>query len=239
MSALSKLGNIANNLMAGTVTFNIGGFKINLNSLNILCTTIEYPGLGGFLASPTSVVQTLTNGARGVFCIGAVLTDPAMMLNTLTMCLEYIEALGISIMNDLYKVCLDRVNAILSEVYGIVLGYFKTIKSVISMIKNVGGLINDVSNFKLKKGSDLLDELFNRKNCDYVVANLLRCMIAKMLQPYIDKFKNGAIQKILDVSDDISDSIQENTNAVTAMSDYIGQQARFVDKFTTQVREIL
>lgn len=235
MNILSK----AKNLAAGTICFNIGGFKINLAPLNIMNSNIETPGIGGFLGNPSSLIQTVTQGARGVFCIGTVLTSPSMALNVIRMALEYIEALGISLINDIYKTCLARVNNILAEVYGITLGYFKTIKSIISMVQNVGGLIKDISNFRWERGDSALNELFDRKNCDYMVANLMRCMIAKMLQPYLDKFKNKAIQSINDVASDISGTIQDKTSSLNAMSSYLNQQAKFVDKYTTQVRELL
>ena len=226
-------------LSAGLLTFNIGGFKINLTSLAIMNSNVETPGIGGFIANPQSLVQTLTQGARGIFCIGAVLTDTKLLLKTLKMCLEYIEALGIALLNDIYKTCLARVNMILAELYGITLDYFKTVKSIISACQAAGTMIKAVNEYKWKSGNTALDELFKRKDCEYIVANLLRCMISKMIQPYINKFENKVTQKIIDASGKISNKISSETSILNAMSGYVRQQANTVEKFSAQITELL
>lgn len=230
---------ILNELNSGGFNLKIGGFNINLPSLNVSNNSIETPGIGGYIASAGSVVQTLTAGARGVFCIGAVLTDPTAALKVLGLCGDFITAIGLQLVNDLYKVCLARVNNILSTVYGITLGYFKTIKNVIKAIQGIGDLIDNLINFWDDRGESKLGKLFERENCDYMVANLLRCMMSKMIEPYLTNIRDGLTQEINDVGIGIQNKVIKNTEITSSMSKYLDQQSIFVNKFTTQVNELL
>lgn len=222
----------------GLASMSFGGVTVSLPSLYATFNNIEDPaGLGGIIASPGSIVQTLTKGARGVFCIGALLTDPAMMLNMLKMCGQYLAALGLKFVNDIYKSCISRINRILSTVYGIVLGYFNTIKNIITAIKNLGDLWEKITNFKM--GESLLDKLFKKENCDYFIANIMRCMMNKLLEPYISKYKRKINQKITDFADGIESNIVSSTAPLTSMSNFLDMQATSVNKFTAQVGELL
>ena len=233
------VSSLINELNSGGYNLKIGGFNVNLPSLNVSNSSIETPGIGGYLGSAGSIVQTLTSGARGVFCIGAVLTDPAAALKVLILCVDFIGAIGLQLINDLYKTCLARLNNILSTVYGITLGYFNTIKNIIKAIQGIGDLISKLIDFWNGRGESKLNKLFDRENCDFMVANLLRCMMAKMIEPYLTKIRDDLTQKINDVGIGLQNEIIENTAVATSMSKYFDQQAIFVNKFTTQVSEIL
>lgn len=62
---LNSLKNLANGLAATGANFKIGGFTVNLPTLNIFNSNIESPSTGTFIASAGSIVQTLTQGAKG------------------------------------------------------------------------------------------------------------------------------------------------------------------------------
>lgn len=233
------LASLINELNSGGYNLKIGGFNVNLPSLNVSNSSIETPGIGSYLGSAGSLVQTLTSGARGVFCVGAVLTDPASALKTLSLCVDFLGAIGLQLINDLYKTCLARLNNILSTVYGITLGYANIIKSVIRAVQGIGDLITEIINFWDRRGEFKLGKLFDRENCDFMIANLLRCTMAKMIDPYITNLRTDLSQNINNVGIPVQDDVIKNTALTTSMAKYFEQQAIFVNKFTAQVREIL
>lgn len=230
----------ANNLAAGSGgALSLGGFNLNLPGLSLSNTSIEGDGIGGWIASSGSVLQLLTNGARGVYCIGVLLTDPAMLLNALKLVGEYLLTAGLNLLNDLYKSCVARVNNILSSVYGIILGYFNTIKNAIGAIQSLGALWQKIKDAWNNRSGSLFDELFKREDCDYFIANMMRCIISKMLDPYLNNLKIDALQKINNFAGEVEDNIFEATAAPTAISNYVNTQATFVNKFTEQVSSYL
>lgn len=229
-----------NNLSAGSGgAISLGGFNLNLPGLSLSNTSIEGDGIGGWIASSGSALQLLTNGARGVYCIGVLLTDPTMLLNALKMVGEYFLTAGLNLINDIYKACIARVNNILASVYGIVLSYYNTIKNVIGAVKSLGALWQKIKDAWNNRSGSIFDELFKREDCDYFIANMMRCIISKMLDPYLNKFKIDALQKINNFAGDIEDGIFDATAAPTAISNYANTQATFVNKFSSQVSSYL
>ena len=152
-----------NNLAAGSGgSISLGGFNLNLPNLSVSNTSIEGDGIGGWIASSGSVVQILTNGARGVYCIGVLLTDPTMLLNALKMVGEYFLSAGLNLINDIYKTCVARVNHILASIYGIVLGYFNTIKNIIGVVQSLGALWQKIKDAWNNRSGSIFDELLSR-----------------------------------------------------------------------------
>lgn len=228
------------NLAAGSGgALSLGGFKLNLPSLSIINTSIESSGIGGWIATSGSALQLLTNGARGVYCIGVLLTDPSMLFNALKMVGEYFLSAGLNLINDLYKSCVARVNHILATVYGIVLSYFNTIKNIIGVVQSLGALWEKIKDAWNNRSWSIFDELFKREDCDYFIANMLRCMISKMIDPYLQKFKMKATQKIDNLTGTIEDGILDATAGPTAISNYANTQAVFANKFINQVDSLL
>lgn len=234
-----SFADLANTLSSTGMNLNFGSFKFNIPSLTLFNDSIETPGVGTFCYSSGSLVQMMTNGARGVFCIGAILTDPQMLLNVLRMCGEYILAHGLALINDIYKTCIARINNILSSVYGIVLGYFKTIKNVIKAIQGLADLWDKICDAWNSKSSGIFDKIFDKENCDFMVANLMRCMMSKLLEPYLTKLKLNIQGEINDFAGEIDNEIHATTQPLTSMSSYLDNQATYVNKFTAQVSEIL
>ena len=229
-----------NNLAAGSGgSISLGGFNLNLPNLSVSNTSIEGDGIGGWIASSGSVVQILTNGARGVYCIGVLLTDPAMLLNALKMVGEYFLSAGLNLINDIYKTCVARVNYILASIYGIVLGYFNTIKNIIGVVQSLGTLWQKIKDAWNNRSGSIFDELFKREDCDYFIANMMRCIISKMLDPYLNKFKLDAISKIDNFATDVEDGIFDATAAPNAISNYANVQATYANKFIEQVGSYL
>jgi hypothetical protein len=232
LTSLSTL----NQLNSGSYWTKLGGLSVNLPSL---ATTYSKAGtIGAFVASAGSVVQTFTKGARGIFCIASVLTNPTQLLNVLTSCLDYLGAIGLQLVNDLYKTCIARLNNILSTVYGITLSYFNTIKNIINCIKNIGKMFKKIYDWWKDRSWEKLMKLFDRENCDFMVANLLRCLMSKWLEPYISKLQLKATQAINDVGNKINSKIIDSTATTTALSTYLDNQTQFINKFTAQVGAI-
>lgn len=232
-SGKSSFSNTLRELNASGLTIGSGGFKFNIPSLNVI--------MGGsgssnsIVMSAGSLVQTMTAGARGVFCIGAIIGDSALALSTLKKCFDYIMMTGLSLLNDIYKVCIARLNDILKTVYGITLSIFSTIKNVIGAINGIIDLVEKI--YKAIKNASKLDlgKLFDKENCDFFIANLFRCMMGKLVDPYIQKFKTNVTQKINDYTANIPDKISQTVEPVTSMSTFVDNQAMFVNKFTNQV----
>lgn len=235
---LNSLKNLANGLAATGANFKIGGFTANLPTLNIFNSNIESPSTGTFIASAGSIVQTLTQGAKGVMCIGTLLMNPDQMLKALNLAGDFILGLGLQLLNDVYRTCMARVNNILATSYGLVLGYFKTIKNIISAIQGVGDMLNNIYEFFTDRSKSKVDFMMKSDDCAYFIANILRCMIGKMVTPYLNELQLKADQKINNIAGGIENKITQNTEVLNSMSSYLNNQAMFVNKFTSQVNSI-
>ena len=74
--------------------------------------------------------------------------------------------------------------------------------------------------------------------CAYFRANILRCMIGKMVTPYLNELQLKADQKINNIAGGIENKITQNTEVLNSMSSYLNNQAMFVNKFSSQVNSI-
>ena len=75
-------------------------------------------------------------------------------------------------------------------------------------------------------------------DCAYFISNILRCMIGKMVTPYLNELQLKADQKINNIAGGIENKITQNTEVLNSMSSYLNNQAMFVNKFTSQVNSI-
>lgn len=226
-------------LNSGGFNIKVGGFTLNLPSLNVTSKAIETPGIGGNITSLGSAVQILTAGARGVLCIGSLLSNPSELLKTLNLCKDFVVALGLQFVNDLYKTCIARINNILSSVYGLTLSYFRTSKNVLGAINNLGSLVEDIIKFWEDRKNDKLKDFLKKEDCTFFVANILRCMIGKFINPILEEYKLKGNQAINDIGADFNNKIFSETEILNNVSSYLDQQSMFVNKFTNQVKEIL
>lgn len=131
-----------------------------------------------------------------------------------------------------------RVNNILATSYGLVLGYFKTIKNIISAIQGVGDILNNIYEFFTDRSKSKVDFMMKSDDCAYFIANILRCMIGKMVTPCLNELQLKADQKINNIAGGIENKITQNTEVLNSMSSYLNNQAMFVNKFTSQVNSI-
>lgn len=233
------LKNLANALLTGGANFKIGGFTVDLPSLNIFNSNIESPSIGNFIDSAGSIIQTLTKGGRAIMCIGSLLVNPDQMLKALTLSLDYLKAFGLQFLNDIYKTFAARINNTLSTVFGIATGYFNTIKNVISAIYSIGDLISDLFKFFTGRSDEKLDLMFKNDDCAYFIANITRCLLSKLLTPIVTEARENVNQVINDVGGSINNTIINSTDGITLMANYLNQQSLFVKKFTNQVNDIL
>lgn len=235
--SVSSLLDSLNSLNAGGMMFNLGKFGVQLPTLEMFSSIVEpVYGFGDFTASAGSIVQLMTSGARGIYCIGAIIADGDFLLKTIKMVGQYVALLGLEMINEIYQNCVARVNSLLANVYGIVLSYYRTIKHLINTIRNLKELFTNLQLEKKNIFKNIIDKIFKKENCEYFVANLLRCLIAKYIEPYLQKFTDKVNQKIDDIAGDIYDSTNMVTATTTAMSNYLDNQATFVDKFNEQVK---
>ena len=233
---MSSLSQLANRLTSGLSSVKISNTSgINIPTLSWLDSSIEPVSGLSWVQSSGSVIQALTNGAKGVYCMGVILSDPSQLLKMGAAVLQYIEAWGIGLLNDLYRVCIDRINAILLESYGVVVSVFKAIAGIISFVKELYTLYKNIKEAWKKRNEAKEEAWMKREDCAFFVANILRCMIGRLIEPYITNFKQKATKEIEDVYSDVSNTISDRTETLRTVSNYVEQQSMFATKFVEQL----
>ena len=233
---MSSLSQLANRLNSGLSSVKISNTSsINIPTLKWLDSSIEPVSGLSWVQNSGSVIQALTNGAKGVYCMGVMLSDPSQLLKMGAAVLQYIEAWGIGLLNELYRVCMDRINAILLEVYGVCVGVFKAIAGVISFVKELYTLYKNIKEAWKKRNESKENAWMKREDCAFFIANILRCMISRLIEPYVENFKQRAVREIEDVYSDVSNTISDRTETLRSVSSYVEQQSMFATKFVEQV----
>lgn len=233
---MSSITQLANRLSSGMSSLKISNTSsINIPTLNWLDSAIK-PSYGlSWVQQPGSVIQALTNGAKGVYCLGVLLTDPAQALNLLKYVLQYVEAWGIGLVNELYRTCMNRVNSLLLQVYGVCVGVFKAISNLIQFMKELYQLYKNIRDLFTKKWRLKKDGWIKREDCAFFLANILRCMISRLIKPYVENFKVKATKEIDRVYTQVNDKVSNYTEPISAVSNYVQQQSMFATKFIQQI----
>ena len=206
-------------LTKGNSFLGIGSLKISFPTLSVSNYSIaSVNGIGGFIQSAGSAVQTLTRGARTIFCLGAVLTDPSLFTSMIGQVWDYLKAHGMTLINDIWKTIMSRINFLLAHYYGIISAAFNSVLNAVRTIKKAyDALVDYFSNLSVK-GKDLWADLIKKENCDFEIANMLKCLI----NPYILKFtrniKVKASTMVAGVESNIRGVTDDWTSQISALT---------------------
>lgn len=236
-----SIAEIANTLNNGISSIRIGSERhgITIPSMSwAQYDTEKVPDLQ-WLVGESSPLHTITAGAKGVFCLGVALTDPMMIFRLIKAALAYLEAWGLSIATQLYKICLDRLNDLLLQLFGIAATAYRAIAALIAFIRELVKLIKNIRLAWQKRNFSKWKNWFDRESCEDFLADLLRCMIYKLLYKYVDKFVDKAKDKIDELYSNASTSISDATDPYVSITQYYTQQTNYVTKYIEQVNKAL
>lgn len=236
-----SISDVVNKLNGGISSIRIGSEQhgITIPAMSwAQYNTENVPNLD-WLVGTSSPLHTVTAAAKGVFCLGVAISDPIIFLNLIKAALAYLEAWGLSVATQLYKICLDRLNSLLLQLFGIAATAYRAIAALISFIRALVDLVKNIRAAWKKRNWSKLKNWFNREDCEDFLADLLRCMIYKLLDKYVDKYVGKAKEKIDEIYNNASTSISDATNPYVSITQYYTQQTNYVTKYIEQVNKML
>jgi hypothetical protein len=175
--------------------------------------------IGGLITGTAGKIESISGAIGGILCLPQLVMDELAAI--VKQSIATLLASPIAMANALLGIVNDTINAVVNNIVGALKNLIASIKgiidSVIQSIQNIKDFVNRVKS-----------NLFNKDNCNFNAANLLKCITANVA----NNIKKSDISKINNGVISISNKAQEITNKLVEPSSVL---TKYLDKTSSSL----
>lgn len=228
-NAIDSLGSIFGSSKS---TMNI---KIPTFSLNGGFQNISASSLGQITDSVIASAQNLMQGARLIYCLGYMITNPKMMLGVLSILGNNILAAATQMATRLADLIKGQITQALSQITGAITSLVGNIFSFLSAIVDLIKAIADAVSNLFKMGELDWGDFMAEEDCQYIFAAMAACMLNKLLGNKLQDLERKISGEIIKTGTELNSAIAENLADVNTVSSYVERETFLMNKATKQL----
>jgi phage-related protein len=185
--------------------------------------------IGGLITGTAGKVESISGAIGGILCLPQLVMDELAAI--VNQSISILLASPIAMANALLGIVNDTINAVVNNIVGALKNLIASIKgiidSVIQSIQNIKDFVNRVKN-----------NLFNKDNCNFNAANLLKCITANVA----NNIKKSDISKINDGVLTIANKAQEISNKIAepgaVLTSYLNKTSSSLNRATNTINTL-
>lgn len=218
--------------------------------LDIKLPTSVYMAAEIGIAFGTDYVESLVEKAKNVvagseklslianmsYCVGRAITNPSMLLNSLSMIGNNIFAATLQMAERIVSVAYGQITQALGQFTSLInnlldsaLNFINSMVKVLDAVRNLFDRVNIVSAKKY-------EEYMSDEDCEYMFASMAACMLNKLLGSKLRKLEEKITNKIVDTGEKLNSALADELADVNSMSAHIDRQTMMMKKAEAQVR---
>lgn len=194
--------------------------------------------IGGVVNSVVDSAQNLLQGARLAYCLGTMITNPAMFLGMLDTLANSAVAAAADMASRIASLVKGQITQALSQITGTITGLINNVlgflNSILNLYDSILNLIESLKNIGNWDWEDFMAE----EDCEYIFAMMAACMLNKFLGSKLQELEQKISNKIIETGSQLNSAIAENLADVNTVSSYIERETFMMNKATKQINGI-
>lgn len=180
--------------------------------------------------------EKLSQMANMAYCVGRAITNPTMLLNSLSMVGNNILAATLQmaerIVNVAYAQICEALGQFTSAITNLLNSALNFINSMIGVLDAILGLFKKIDAREAASHQISMSD----EDCEYMFASMAACMLNKLLGSKLRKLEEKITNKITDTGQKLNSAIAEELADVNSMSANIDRQTAMMKKAERQIK---
>lgn len=201
-----------------------------------------YVSLGTLALNVAVSAANLTQAARTVYCVGQLITNPLMLLDTMGL----MAAGATSIMLDMAERMVTLVKNQLLQGLSQITGTFTTLgKTALEYIDGLRTFLQSIANLATAIGTFIdnlnfsakveYDEFCSKEDCEFMFAMMAACLLSKLMGNKLQEFERKVSEKINNTGAELNDALAESLSEVSNVSGYLEREKFMMEKASKQL----
>lgn len=233
-SPLSILTNQLTGGAAGQGLFNLSIPSVTLDNI-VSVEKDQVSSLSQLYSSVVDSVQNLNQLAHTAYCIGMVITDPAMLLNVLNQIAGSVAAVAYDMAQRIASLIENQILAAFGQIAGTILHVVTSVLNFLQALLNIYNAIKRIIENLSKLSLDNLDDFMSKEQCEMMLAMMGACLLNKLFGDKLNEFESKVTKAINDTGNKINDAISKELTDVNNMATYVDHEAFLMNKATEQL----
>lgn len=212
--------------------------KLPTFSLSQGFASSQYTSLGGITNSVVDSAENLLRGAKLLYCLGAMIINPAMMLGMLSVLANSILAAATDMAGRLADLARGQINQALGQICGSINNLVGNIFSFLGSILDLYQAIKDFYDAICDIGLGDWEFFMAEEDCEYIFSAIAACMLNKFLGEKIQALEHKISSKIIETGNDLNSAVADSLADVNTVSSYVERETFLMNKATKQLNGI-
>lgn len=236
---LTALGNAIN----GQSRINSSNKHVGINKPTDGATASDpYLSLGEMATNVAISAAGLTQAARTVYCVGQLISDPMILLDTVGLMAKVGAGIVLDMAERMAKLVKNQITQALSQINGAfnsltsnITGYIDGIRSFLGSIKS---LVETFGNFldTIKHGATIeYEEFCSKEDCEFMFAMMGACLLSKLLGNKLQEFEMKVSTKINNAGAKFDEALAESINEITTFGGFLEREKFMLEKASKQI----
>lgn len=204
--------------------------------------TDPYTSLGVLALNIAVDAANLTQAIRTVYCVGQLITNPLMLLDTVGLMASGASAIMIDMAERMVKLVKNQLTQALSQIKGTfttfgknILEYIDGLKAFLESIETLGkAIINFIDNTTAESKIEY-EEFCSKEDCEFMFAMMAACLLSKLLGNKLQEFEQKVSTKINNTGAKLNDALAESLSEVNNISGFIEREKFMMEKASKQI----
>lgn len=197
----------------------------------------------GVLALNIAVsAANLTQTARTIYCVGQLITNPMMLLDTVGLMAAGASSIMLDMADRMVKLVKNQLTQALSQINGAFTSLGKGISEYIdelrNFVKSIESLCTAIGNFidNLDVSAQIeYDEFCSKEDCEFMFAMMAACLLSKLIGNKLQEFEQKITTKINNKGAELNDALAESISEVGNITGYLEREKFMMEKASKQL----
>ena len=180
--------------------------------------------------------EKLSRIANMTYCVGRAISNPSILLNSLSMVGNNILAATLQMAERIVSVAYGQIAQALGQFTSLISNLLDSALSFInSMVKVLDAFLSLFNRVDRKQSIDFQANMSD-EDCEWMFASMAACMLNKLLGSKLRKLEEKITNKIVDTGEKLNSALADELADVNSMSAHIDRQTMMMKKAEAQVR---
>ena len=204
--------------------------------------TNPYETLGQMAANIATNAMDLTQVARTAYCTKELLTNPAMMLNSVELMAKTASSIALDMAERMTHLVSSQLTQALSQINGTfislttnALGFVGGLRTFLDSVKKLLQVIgNFIDNLKIGANAEY-DDFCKKEDCEFMFAMMGACLLGRLLGNKLQEFEQNVSNKIINAGSDFNQAVADSLYTANNISGFLEREQFMMQKAAKQL----
>lgn len=204
--------------------------------------TNPYETLGQMAANIAINAMDLTQAARTAYCTKELLTNPAMMLNSVELMAKTASSIALDMAERMTHLVSSQITQALSQINGTfislttnALGFVNGLRTFLDSVKKLLQVIgNFIDNLKIDANAEY-DDFCKKEDCEFMFAMMGACLLGRLLGNKLQEFEQNVSNKIINAGSDFNQAVADSLYTANNISGFLEREQFMMQKAAKQL----